>query len=70
MHGLGGQQTVNSIISFRSEPTARRFSSRHRTIMSSRSASSVSWYSPVHFETSSLIFARLCRMKVDAACDR
>src|SRR5207302_10695867 len=62
---LAASNTVNSIISFRSAPTARRLSSRHRTIMSSRIWSSVSWYSPVHFETNSLIRARWCLMKVE-----
>ena len=38
--------------------------------MSSRTASSVSWYSPVHLETSSLIRVRLRLMNSEAAGER
>src|SRR5262249_2445158 len=67
---LAVSSTVNSVTSLRCEPTARRFSSRHLAIMSSRIASRVSWSSPVPFATSSLIRARWRLMKADAACDR
>src|SRR4051794_21672474 len=49
------KSTVKSLRSFRSEPTARRLCSRHRAIMSSSTASSVSWFSPVHCATSFLM---------------
>src|SRR5271163_3954336 len=39
---LAVSSTVNSMISLRSEPTARRSSSRHRCIMSSSTASKAS----------------------------
>src|SRR5712671_4735599 len=67
---LAVKSTTNSIISTRSGPTARRLSSRHRATMSSSTASSVSWYSPVHFATSCLILARLRLINIEADCDR
>ena len=63
-------RTVKSISSFRSEPTARRSCSRHRAIMSSSTASSVSWFSPVHRATSFLMWARWRLMNTEAGCDR
>src|SRR5258705_1954822 len=66
---LAVKSTANSIISTRSGPTARRLSSRHRATMSSSTASIVSWYSPVHFATSRLIFARLRLINTEADRD-
>src|ERR1700747_2748913 len=63
---LAVNRTVKSITSLRSGPTARRSSSRQREIMSSSTASSVSWFSPVHRATSCLIWARCRLMKADA----
>src|ERR1700722_18353805 len=57
---------VNSTTSLRSGPTARSFSFLQRAIMSSSTASTVSWYSPVHLATSSRTRVRLRRMN-DAA---
>src|SRR6202046_3963786 len=51
-------RTVKSLTSFRSDPTARRLCARQRVIMSSSTASSVSWFSPVHWATSFLTWAR------------
>src|SRR6516225_4053023 len=63
-------RTVKSITSFRSEPTARRSCSRQRAIMSSNTASSVSWFSPVQRATSCLMLARCRLMKAEAGCPR
>ena len=52
---------VKLMTSFRSEPGARRLSSRQREVMLSRTASSVSWFSPVHREIICLTCAR-CRL--------
>src|SRR6185369_9595904 len=67
---LAVSSTMKSIKSFRSEPTARRLCSRQRAIMSSSTASSVSWFSPVHRATSRRMWARWRRMKADAGGDR
>src|SRR5262249_18338739 len=67
---LAVNRTVNSITSFRSEPTARRLSSRHLAIMSSSRTSSVSWYSPVHLATIRLIVVLCRQMNLEAACER
>src|SRR5262249_39934124 len=67
---LAVNRMVKLITSFRSEPTARRSSSRQRKIMSSSTASSVSWFSPVHRATCCLIWARCRLMKDDAGCPR
>src|SRR6185503_1215946 len=67
---LAVNNMVKLITSFCLEPAARRSSSRQREIMSSSTASSVSWFSPVHRATSCLIWARCCRIKREAACAR
>ena len=67
---LAVNRTVKSATSFRSEPTARRLSSRQREIMSSSTASSVSWFSPVHRATSCLKWARCRLMNAEAGCPR
>jgi hypothetical protein len=59
-----------SLVSCRSEPTARNFNARHRPIISSITSSSVSWYSPVDRATRRRIFARFLSKNVDAATDR
>src|SRR5262249_27809307 len=48
---LAVSSTVKSVRNCRSEPTARSFSSRQRSTISSSTVSSVIWYSPVHFDT-------------------
>src|SRR6185437_8500068 len=63
---LAVNRMVKLTTSFRSEPTTRRSSSRQREIMSSSTASSVSWFSPVQRATSCLIWAR-CRLMKDEA---
>src|SRR5215831_20511041 len=67
---LAVNRMVKLTTSFRSEPGARRLSSRQREIMSSSTASSVSWFSPVHRATSCLMCARCRLMKTAAGCAR
>src|SRR5471032_492420 len=67
---LAVNSTVKSATSFRSEPTARRLSSRQRAIMSSSTALRVSWFSPVHRATSCLMWARCRLMNAEAGCPR
>src|SRR5262249_27631589 len=64
------KRMVKFITSLRSEPGARRSSSRQREIISSSTASSVSWFSPVHRATSCLMCARCRLMKEAAGCAR
>src|SRR6185437_14250974 len=67
---LAVNRMVKLTTSLRSEPGARRSSSRQREIMSSRTASSVSWFSPVHLATSCLTWARCRLMNTAAGCAR
>src|SRR3954452_17380714 len=67
---LAVNRMVKLITSFRSEPGARRSSSRQRKIMSSRTASGVGWFSPVSRATSCLIWARCLQIKIDAGGPR
>src|SRR4029077_6616645 len=67
---LAAKGTEKERASFCSGPTARRSSSRQREIMSSSTASSVSWFSPVQRATSCLIWARCRLMKAEAGCSR
>src|ERR1700679_2110013 len=67
---LAVNRTMKSVRSFRSEPTTRRSSSRQRKIISSSTASSVNWFSPVQRAISCRMWARWRRMKDEAGCPR
>src|SRR4029078_8751054 len=67
---LAVNSTVKSIRSWRSEPTARRLCSQQRVIMSSSTASRVSWFSPVQRETNFRILARWRLINTEAGCER
>src|SRR6476660_736901 len=65
---LAVTRTVKSLRSFRSEPAARRLCARQRAIMSSSTASIMSWFSPVHLATSFLTWSRWRLIKPEAGC--